>query len=446
MLRRWGYIVACTAVMTGVLLIGGLQTRAENVSVSIGVGDTVMVVQGSTSPAAFVTIKDNGSVIGTTTANTAGRFSQTFSAVSPGLHNISIFARDEQGRTTDTITINADTPEHQTTVIEAFLPPTITLSATEMTQGSALTLSGSTYPGAVVTLTIDNNQVFTAIAEGNGLWSYILQTSTLAAGQHSIYARATDGSGNQSYPTAPRTFTLNPANTPAPAPLFPLTAPTITQPADGAVIQASEVVVAGTSQAYVQIELWDDNQIIGSVVADAGGHWQLLLRASKETYNLRARACSDRSCSRFSNTVRIRFSGFGSRSGFVVRLDHYRFTTNVGQPITLVITLEGGPAPYHGTVYWGDGSSDSFNTSQPKLRLTHIYTKKGLYNAGVNAQNARSEQSQAFFSVAVRKSSVLPARLYWWLLWLILLLLILWLLYRRRRSSQEAKQKSAHKK
>lgn len=378
-------------------------------TVTVGVGDTVLEITGSTSPGAFITFKDGGNLIGTTTANGSGAFSQTFPAQTPGIHSISVTAEDSEGRLTDSVSANVNLVEHFTTTLDLFLPSTIQLSEASLSIGENLIISGETLPGSSVAINLDNNQTASVTSNGSGEWTYSLPTANLAPGQHSIYV-VVSNSGDTSYPTAARTFTLSapPSTTTPPGSTVPPgqtvvrpPAPTITEPADGAIITNDQLTVRGTGLPGAQIELYNGDIIIGSTFVDEDGNWSITVTITNEKYNFRARACVAGVCSEFSTPVRITTDFTVSQAALKVELDRYAFQVLVGDPISFTLTITGGLGPYEVEVIWGDGNTQTFTASSSDTALNHIFNSDGRFNGTVKVRDASGKSAQVSFSTLV---------------------------------------------
>lgn len=212
--------------LAAVALIGlrGSVTLAQSSGVTIGVGDTVMIINGQTSPNAFVTIMDGNAVIGSLSADNDGLFTQTFPAQTPGLHTLKLYAQNAiDSEYTDTILLTVNLAEHFPTTVEVFLPPSIIMNTSE---SSVIQLSGYTAPGVTVAIVIDDSEYLTIAADANGFWQASVNTGTFGGGDHSLFVKAYAGGGEQSFATTKRTFSIpfppgSPA-TPAPSKKRPL--------------------------------------------------------------------------------------------------------------------------------------------------------------------------------------------------------------------------------
>jgi hypothetical protein len=399
------------AVLCAVLafLFSG-TVAAQNVTVTIGVGDTVLEVSGLTSPGAFVTISRDGSVIGTPIAASDGTFSQTFSAQEPGIHQISVYAHTTGGENTDTVTINVNIAEHAITAVSVFLPPTLILEDSSLDAGQSLELSGETAPFGTVTIYIDNANYVTATADAGGLWNASVAASSLSGGQHEVFARATNALGGQSYPTSPRYFTVaaEPQEDVPPADAVPAV-PQITYPQQGSTVNEADIIIRGTADPNVQIEIWDASRSIGSVWSDSRGRWSFRLRLSPGDYALRARACLNQICSAFSPTLRFTYKPEKPETAPLpqarplrISSDQYLFITQQHLPITLRALVVDGLLPYEITVHWGDKQSETFKRSSKELQFTHVYKRLGKYTVAIDVKDSQGRTNSAYFTVHVK--------------------------------------------
>ena len=423
-LRR---IISVTVVTLALVLWPYQLALAEDIAVSVGVGDTSTLIQGSTSPLAQVTFMDGASVIGTTTADTNGDFSQVFTNQTPGLHTYQLFSLDTNGRVTDTVAVSVSVQEHQQTPVTVFLPPTIALSDNEVVQGEPIEIIGMTVPNAEVVLYVDQGYVIvTSDALGN--WQHTLMTRNLDPGEHQLYAVAVKSGGVQSYPTGLRTIIIqpkpgdgggppvippptspptptpepspSPTPTPLPTPGRPR-APVITSPRSGTKIEAGWINVCGTAEPGTQIEIWNRGQLIGSVFADSHGKWCVRLYLGEFSNELKVRACRRHVCSAFSGSLKLFREAPAQSKSLALSLNKYRLLAYAHDPVTIIARISGGNKPYHLVVNWGDGESTSLSRSNSPQLLTHRYSKAGAYNGTATVTDAEGKLTRVYFSVEV---------------------------------------------
>lgn len=412
----------CSRLLAALLLLlpviaFPLKTAAQqfapelNVDVSLGVDDTVLKITGKTSPQALVTILSDGAVIGTVTANSDGTFEKSFPSQTPGLRNVKLFAETPGGQTTDTVAENINLASHAETTLNVFLPTTLSLSASQVEQGGTITFSGATYPGASVTVVLDNNLTQTVTAGSDGRWSLEVQTDGFYIGTHSAYAVAQDQNGDQSAPTSKRVFQVTEADDEGagqePAPTAPeqIETPVITSPQSGQHTTQTPIEVCGLASPNAQVEIWEGGEIIGSVFANHEGEWCLTVDLSEPRHEITARACIADVCSEFSKPVVIFFDGHEGVAGLRLTLEKYRFTgVAAGDPITLEIILEGGEPPYEASIDWGNADAETITLERSRTPVRLTYESAGLYTGIVTARDNSGQMQTRYFSVMVVES------------------------------------------
>lgn len=196
MKKYWKFLAGFFLIVVPSFCIGQEQPPPvePNITVSANVPDTEATFIGYASPNAFITFYDGGAVVGTVSANSSGGFSKTLFHQTADIHSFNITSEDVYGRTAPTYSFVVTLiPQHNTIISNIVLPTTIALSATEINQGEAINILGSTTPGANVALFVHSetiNKNFSAPASGH--WNYRLQEN-LTPGNHSTYARVSVG-------------------------------------------------------------------------------------------------------------------------------------------------------------------------------------------------------------------------------------------------------------
>ena len=144
--------------------------------------------------------------------------------------------------------------------------PVIDVPAEGATTGPLPTISGTSEPGAAVTLTLDGAALAPVIADGGGDWSFTVPPgSELAAGPHDVTAAQTVN-GAESPSTPVRAFSVD---TTAPD------APVVTDPADGSSTNDVTPTYAGTAEPGSTVEVFVDGSSIGTTTVDGAGDWSL---------------------------------------------------------------------------------------------------------------------------------------------------------------------------
>ena len=406
---RTKLLLASLLTVFAIGIIGHHGSVSADVGVSIGVGDTYLNLTGQTSPGAFVTIKDDDQVIGTVSADANGSFSKLLGAQTPGLHTLSIYARSNSGIVTDSSVVNANLREHETTDVFVFLPTTITLAGSDLPPGSELQANGETMPGGALLFYLDQSAPIQVQADTGGVWNLRVGSGQLAAGNHSIIAYVTNGSGQQSSPTVPRFFTIlagesasSPPGSQA-ATLKPPASPIIILPKNNTAAATNTITLVGVSDAFVQIEVWRNGRLIGSVLTDNHGGWSMPVQLLAGKNDLRARACRSDLCSAFSQISSVAYNPAEEvlNRPFRILLDRYRFHSPVSQSISLNVTVQNGQLPYIYKIDWGDGNDQSVHIDDDVTSFRHTYKKPGLRAGTIEVTDATGKTLKNFFSVSV---------------------------------------------
>lgn len=179
-------------------------------TISFRVGETVLTLEGKTSPNSQVTFIENSAVVGTTASDSSGDFSKDIISEQAGLRAISYYATDVNNDTTQTVTLSVSVPEKSSvTVSSIIIPPTINLSATTVSQDETLTISGTGVPNSAVTLFFfDSTTSRNVTSSENGSWTLTLNGSIFAGGTHRVYAILTTADSYQSENSEIKSFII----------------------------------------------------------------------------------------------------------------------------------------------------------------------------------------------------------------------------------------------
>ncbi|MFZ6036405.1 MAG: dockerin type I repeat-containing protein [Patescibacteria group bacterium] len=197
-----------TLVLMAVWLMSAGFASAVDVTVSAVVPeapaedpDTIIQFSGLAYPGGTVTIRQDGIVIATPTANSSASFSSS-TIVTPGTHTYTLVGQDTQGRIGATVSYTLTFGEGTTTAVSnIFLGPTMALSIASITEAESVVVQGISVPSSTVTMYIVStlagggsaSQQFTVTANAQGAWTRTIAGSTLSAGSHIITPRATSG-------------------------------------------------------------------------------------------------------------------------------------------------------------------------------------------------------------------------------------------------------------
>ena len=159
---------------------------------------TKVILQGKTSPAAYLTSLKDGQVIANTQANSLGDFKVEISNMTAGVYTFGIWSEDKSGLRSITFSFTTNVASGTTTTISGiFIPPTISLSKESVRKGETLNILGYTAPQSEVEVHInsDDELIEKVFSGTGGSWFYNLDTNRIEEGIHSTRAKAstTDG-------------------------------------------------------------------------------------------------------------------------------------------------------------------------------------------------------------------------------------------------------------
>lgn len=214
--------------------------------------DSTPEIRGTGEPGATISVEVAGMTL-TTTVAADGTWSVTPSTLADGAYTIVVTATDARGNVaSDTGSFVLDTA---TSV--AFLQPG-DLGAT----GDATPeLSGTSEPGATVTITIDGGVVGTVTVDAEGNWTFQVP-SELAEGSHEVSVTATDLAGNTASDMG--SFVVD-RTTPSLE---------IRGPGDNTTTNDATPTISGTTEPRQLVTIVVDGVILGTALADETGAWR----------------------------------------------------------------------------------------------------------------------------------------------------------------------------
>ena len=214
-------------------------------------------LSGKAEPGTTVTVRDNGTVVGTAVAESDGDWTLHLDAVAGGTHAYTASASDGCNAGSDgasTITVTVPPP-----------PATPTISAPGCATADSVTVSGTAEAGVDVLVRESGATVATTAADSDGDWSTTL--TSVADGNHTYSARASGPTG-QSGDSAGVSVTVDTS---------PDAATTITSPANGSNLAAGSLDLAGKAEPGTTVTVRDGGTVVGTAVADGDGDWTLHL-------------------------------------------------------------------------------------------------------------------------------------------------------------------------
>ncbi|MEX0283995.1 MAG: Ig-like domain-containing protein [Paracoccaceae bacterium] len=187
---------------------------------------------------------------------------------------------------TETVTILDDD------VIVPSIPDLVASSDTgvsdsdNITTDATPTFTGTAKPLDTVTLLANGAPVGSATADGSGDWT--ITASTLPTGNVTITARASDGAGNESSPSAGLSITVDTAAPAAPS-ITGITTDTGT--AGDGVTSDNTLTYNGTAEANASVALFLDGAPLGTAQANGTGAWSFAAPTLADgTYTVTAQA------------------------------------------------------------------------------------------------------------------------------------------------------------
>jgi hypothetical protein len=163
--------------------------------------ETIVVLQGKAYPLAKITILKDGEVAQITSADINANFKTEIKNISAGIWNFSLWAEDNKGRRSITISFTVTILEGKTTTISnIFIPPTIELEKNKVAKGETLNIFGQTAPESQISIHVESPEeiIKTTKAKKTGDWDYSLDTSPLEEGMHTTRAKAESPEGLKS--------------------------------------------------------------------------------------------------------------------------------------------------------------------------------------------------------------------------------------------------------
>ena len=171
-------------VAAGLLLIlpqgAALADSSATVTVSGTQSDTVATFSGYSSPNSFMTILDNGSVVGTTSAAPDGTFMKSLTNQDAGSHTFGFESTNGAGLTTLEFDLIVTLQPHTETLVSNIIMPST------ITQGAGLhpEFQGMGAPNSQVTFFVNGSPLAeTETTAPDGTWSHSIATPLAQIGR-----------------------------------------------------------------------------------------------------------------------------------------------------------------------------------------------------------------------------------------------------------------------
>ncbi|WP_392431738.1 Ig-like domain-containing protein [Yersinia sp. HM-2024] len=218
------------------------------------------ILQASTDPHALVEVMINGKSQGTVTADGTGRVQFTLPDNSrDGEYQVKFIATDlagnEKSSSTATVTIDSEISHFEVDNIP------------EITNQSALPISGQGEPGATVDILVDGILANSVTVEQDGTWS--TSASLKKEGHHRVKVKISDAAGNvkesDDFAVELDSETIRPT--------LQLAVATNSAATDDVLTNFKKPILTGTAEAGSTISLSRDDTVFAEVKVDHTGNW-----------------------------------------------------------------------------------------------------------------------------------------------------------------------------
>ncbi|WP_426391353.1 Ig-like domain-containing protein [Variovorax sp. R-27] len=265
--------------------------------------ETRPALQGSgAEPNGTVRVYDNGALIGSATADGAGKWSFTPEAgkeLANGAHSLTtsnVDAAGNEGPKSTPLTFAVDTIAPSAapsidSVMDNTAPVTGPITSGSTTNETRPVLQGAgAEPNGTVRIYDNGTLIGSATADGAGKWSFTPAVgSELANGMHSLTTSNVDAAGNEGPRSAPLAFTVDT--------VAPSTAPSVDSVMDN-IDPVSGPITSGSTTNETHpalkgagaepngiVRVYDNGTLIGSATADGRGNWSFTPEPGKELAN-----------------------------------------------------------------------------------------------------------------------------------------------------------------
>ena len=229
--------------------------------------DNTLVLTGHGDEGVQVYIHDGATLMGSATVDPSGNWSFTTPTLGDGVHDFTAtVSNGETSATSPELTVTVDTLAPAAPVIDGFSDDT-GAAGDNITADNTPHLTGTAEAGSTVSIFDGTTLLGTVTASESGVWSFT--TSALADGSHAFSAKATDAAGNESQASAAFDVLID-----STAPVSPvITGFESDSGVADSVTSDNTPTLAGTAEAYATVVIHDGATTLGSVTADAVGHW-----------------------------------------------------------------------------------------------------------------------------------------------------------------------------
>ncbi|MFY0675628.1 MAG: adhesin, partial [Bacteroidia bacterium] len=258
--------------------------------------DQTLFISGTAEANSSVEVFIGGVSIGTTTANGSGNwtYDYTGTTLAENIYSITAEAQDAAGNTSSTssaLSIKIDVTDPNAPVVASISTDSGSSSTDELTNDQELEFSGTAEAGSQVEVFIGGVSIGTTMANGSGNWTYDHTGTTLAGGNYSITAEATDTAGNTSNTSSALSIEID-----VTAPNAPVLSGISTDSGSSSsdeITSDQTLEFIGTAEANSTVEVFIGGVSIGTTTANGSGNWTFDhsgTTLSEGTYSITAEA------------------------------------------------------------------------------------------------------------------------------------------------------------
>ncbi|MCE7992288.1 MAG: T9SS type A sorting domain-containing protein [Roseivirga sp.] len=240
--------------------------------------DRNLTVSGTSEPNAVINLFANGQNVNSAQADGSGNWTVDASHVTLPAITFGFVARasDVAGNMSgdsDPFSVSIDFTAPAKPVITHISDDIGSSSNDGITSDRNLTVSGTSEPNALINLFANGQNVNSAQADGSGNWTLDASHVTLPAITFGFVARASDVAGNMSGDSDPFSVSID-FTAPAKPVITHISDDTGSSSTDG-VTSDRNILINGTAEAGVSVDVFSQAGKIGTVEADANGDWML---------------------------------------------------------------------------------------------------------------------------------------------------------------------------
>ncbi|WP_275173813.1 Ig-like domain-containing protein [Bradyrhizobium sp. CSS354] len=204
--------------------------------------DNTVELKGSAAAGSTVKVYDGTTQIGSATADSSGAWDYITKVLTDAKHTLTATATNSSGQTSAASSALAIT-------VDTKAPTAPTMASHTVNSANQVVLSGSAEASSVVKVFDGTTQIGTVTADSNGAWGYT--SAALAAGSHSLTAKATDAAGNTG--AASTAFAASISSSAPTSPTSPSSPTAPTSPTAGTVVESagSTTLVESSGKFYL---------------------------------------------------------------------------------------------------------------------------------------------------------------------------------------------------